>query len=55
MIVAGDHNHGLNVLGERKSRLTHISVLQNKTATAPKPGMRRRLHAYPFTQTIHHV
>ncbi len=34
MIVAGDRNHGLNVLVERKSRLTHISVLKNKTAAA---------------------
>ncbi len=34
MIVAGDRNHGLKVLVERKSRLTHISVLKNKTAAA---------------------
>ncbi len=47
MIVAGDRNHGLNVLVERKSRLTHISVLANKTATATKQVMHRRLHAYP--------
>ncbi len=47
MIVAGDLHHGLNVLVERKSRLTHISVLKNKTAVATKQVMRRRLHAYP--------
>jgi len=34
MIVAGNRNHGLNVLAERKSRLTYISVLKNKTAAA---------------------
>jgi IS30 family transposase len=47
MIVAGDRNHGLNVLVERKSRLTHISILPNKTAAATKQVMRRRLNAYP--------
>ena len=54
MIVAGDLNHGLNVVVERKSRLTHISLLKNKTAAATKQVMRRRLHAYPasLTQSI---
>ncbi len=54
MIVAGDRNHGLNVLVERKSRLTHISVLANKTATVTKQVMRRRLGGYPaaLTQSI---
>ena len=47
MIVAGDRHHGLNVLVERKSRLTHISVLPNKTAAATKQVMCRRLNAYP--------
>ncbi len=45
MIVAGDRNHGLNVLVEHKSRLTHISVLPNKTAVATKQVRHRRLHA----------
>jgi len=54
MIVAGDRNHGLKGLGERKSRLTHISLLPYKTAAATKQVMRRRLHAYPapLTQSI---
>jgi IS30 family transposase len=47
MIVGGDLHHGLNVLVERKSRLTHISFLENKTAVATKQVMRRRLYAYP--------
>jgi IS30 family transposase len=47
MIVAGDLNHGLNVLVERKSRLTHISFLENKTAAVTKQAMLRRLKAYP--------
>jgi len=54
MIVAGDRNHGLNVLVERKSRLAHISVLPNKTAAVTKHVMRRRLNAYSasLTQSI---
>jgi IS30 family transposase len=54
MIVAGDRQHGLNVLVERKSRLTHISILKNKTAAATKQVMCRRLNAYPasLTQSI---
>ncbi len=47
MIVAGDRQHGLNVLVERKSCLTHISVLANKTATATHQAVCRRLSAYP--------
>ena len=47
MIVAGDRQHGLNVLVDRKSRLTHISVLTNKTAAATSQVMRRRLRDYP--------
>ena len=47
MIVAGDRQHGLNVLVDRKSRLTHISILPNKTAAATKQVMHRRLRAYP--------
>ena len=47
MIVAGDRNHGLNVLVDRKSRLTHISFLANKTAAGTKQAMLRRLKAYP--------
>jgi IS30 family transposase len=45
MIVAGDRNHGLNVLVERKSRLTHISFLKNKTAPATQQVLCRRLNA----------
>ena len=45
MIVAGARNHGLNVVGERKSRLTHSSGLANKTAATTKQGMRWRLTA----------
>jgi IS30 family transposase len=54
MIVAGDRQHGLNVLVDRKSRLTHISLLPNKTAAATKQVMHRRLRAYPaaLTQSI---
>ena len=47
MVVAGDRQHGLNVLVDRKSRLTHISFLENKTAAATKKVMLRRLKAYP--------
>lgn len=47
MIVAGDRQHGLNVLVERKSRLAHISVLKDKTAAVTKDVVRRRLHPYP--------
>ena len=34
-LVAGDRQHGLNVLVERKSRLTHLSLLVTKTAARP--------------------
>jgi len=51
MIVAGDRQHGLNVLVERKSRLTHISFLENKTAAATKQVILRRLNRYPATLT----
>ncbi len=47
MIVAGDRRHGLNVLVERKSRLTHLSFLANKTAAATQQVICRRLHAHP--------
>jgi IS30 family transposase len=54
MIVAGDRQHGLNVLVERKSRLTHISLLEDKTAAVTKHVIRRRLQRYPtaLTQSI---
>ena len=54
MIVAGDRQHGLNVLVDRKSRLTHISFLKNKTAAGTKQAMLRRLKPYPgsLTQSI---
>lgn len=51
MVVAGDRQHGLNVLVERKSRLTHISLLQNKTAIVTKQVMLRRLQGYPAPLT----
>ncbi len=47
MIVAGDRQHGLNVLVDRKSRLTHISLLANKTAAATKQVILQRLQKYP--------
>jgi len=47
MIVAGDRQHGLNVLVNRKSRLTHISLLPNKTAATTKHVILRRLKGYP--------
>jgi len=54
MLVAGDRQHGLNVLVDRKSRLTHIRVLKDKTAAATKHAILRRLQAYPasLTQSI---
>lgn len=47
MLVAGDRQHGLNVLVDRKSRLTHMSLLANKTAAVTKQVMLRRLKGYP--------
>ena len=41
----------LNVLVDRKSRLTHLSVLKNKTAAATKHAILRRLQAHPGTLT----
>ena len=54
MIVAGDRNHGLKGLVERKSRLTHISVLPYKKAAATIQVMHRRPRTYPasLTQSI---
>ena len=54
MLVAGNRQHGVNVLVERKSRLTHNSFLANKTAMATKQAILRRLKAYPnaLTQSI---
>ena len=54
MLVGGDRQHGLYVLVDRKSRLTHISFLENKTAAVTKQVMLRRLKAYPasLTQSI---
>lgn len=54
MLVAGDRQHGLNVLVERKSRLTHLSCLPTQTAVATKHAILRRLQAYPdaLTQSI---
>lgn len=47
MLVAGDRTHGQNVLVDRKSRLTHISFLANKTAATTKQVILQRLKAYP--------
>ena len=47
LLVVGDRQHGLNVLVEQKSRLTHLSLLANKTAVATKQVMLRGLQAYP--------
>ena len=47
MIVAGDRKHGLNVLVERKSRLTHIRCLSKKTATETQQAILRRLKIHP--------
>ncbi|GJL63131.1 MAG: IS30 family transposase [Nitrospirales bacterium] len=46
-LVAGDRQHGLNVLVDRKSRLTHISFLVQKTAAETHKVIRRRLINYP--------
>ena len=51
MIVAGDRQHGLNVLVDRKSRLAHISFLKTKTAAATKKVMLRRLKDHPPSLT----
>ena len=51
LLVAGDRQHGLNVLVERKSRLTHLSLLATKTAAATKHAILRRLRAHPGTLT----
>lgn len=47
MIVARDRQHGLSVLVERKSRLTQISLLADKTAAVTKHAIQRRLKRYP--------
>lgn len=54
MIVAGDRSHGLNVLVERKIRLTHISLLEDKTTASTKRVMLRRLkrHHAPLKQSM---
>lgn len=54
LLVAGDQQHGLNVLVERKSRLTHLSLLATKTAAATQKAILRRLQAHPsaLTQSI---
>jgi len=47
MLVAGDRQHGLNVLVERKSRFLQLSLLTNKTAATTKQALLRRLRPYP--------
>jgi len=53
-IVSGDLKHGLNVIVERKNRVTHISLLKAKTAKETKEALVRRLEHYPeqFKQSI---
>ena len=53
-IVSGDLKHGLNVVVERKNRVTHISLLKAKTAKETKEALIRRLEHYPeqFKQSI---
>ena len=50
-LVAGDRTHGLNVLVDRKSRLTRMSFLKTKTAAVTNNVMLRRLRAYPRALT----
>ena len=49
--MAGDRTHGLNVLVDRKSRLTRMSFLKTKTAAVTNNVMLRRLRAYPRALT----
>lgn len=42
-LLAGDCHHGLNVLGDRKSRLPPISFLAQKAAAETDKVIRRRL------------
>lgn len=46
-VVGSDRQHGLNVIVERSTRLTHISLIKNKTAMATKQAIIKRLFNYP--------
>ena len=53
-IESGDRKHGLNVLVERKCRLTHISLLSDKCAATTQQVVIKRLKPYSteLEQTI---
>ena len=46
-VVGGDRHAGLNVMVERATRLTHISLLKNKTSDETKKVIVRRLSNHP--------
>ncbi len=46
-VVGGDRKRALNVLVDRKTRLTHISLLSAKTAEETKKAIVKRLKNYP--------
>lgn len=46
-IVSGDLKHVLNVLIDRKSRVVHITLLNQKTARETTEAIIRRLQKYP--------
>ena len=53
-VIGSDRKHSLNVLVDRKTRLTHITLLANKTAKETKKAIIKRLKNYPsaMKQTI---
>ena len=55
MIVSGDRTHGLTVFMERKSRLTQISFLPNKTVVITAGDAPEAAGLSSFTYTIHHI
>lgn len=46
-VIGSDRKHALNVLVDRKTRLTHITLLTNKTAEETKNAIIKRLKNYP--------
>ncbi|MBL4711338.1 MAG: IS30 family transposase [Gammaproteobacteria bacterium] len=46
-IVSSDRQSGLNVIVERKTRLTHISFMENKTAQLTHHALVKRLKHHP--------
>jgi len=46
-IVSSDRQSGLNVIAERKSRLTHISFIKNKTADLTHNTIVKRIKHHP--------